>query len=235
MTTLKHLLQLTLLASLPLWACDGITDVPDSRGMRIEIQVSGGFAGVSYAFEVSGRDAEIRGLTCVSGCTFVPGDVLATLSVAQVQSIAEDMEATGILDLDGTDFGNQCCDQFHYHISYDNGLETSVIQGSTGTLPEAVLRAVDSLESLARGRQPVIVALESDPTRFPRDPIALGEITLEGHTLTATVFLRADSTGIQSYHVSLRFDAALDDELDLVSATGFLPAGFDTPDAVADL
>ena len=50
----------------------------------------------------------------------------------------------------------------------------------------------------------------------------------DGDTLTGTVFLRADSRGIQSYHVSLRFDAALDNELDLVSATGFTPTGFDT-------
>lgn len=49
-----------------------------------------------------------------------------------------------------------------------------------------------------------------------------------GDTLTATVFLRSMTEGIQRYHVSLRFDEGLDDELDLVSATGFLPTGFDT-------
>ncbi len=46
-------------------------------------------------------------------------------------------------------------------------------------------------------------------------------------TLTATVFLSAPTEGIQRYRVSLAFDEALDDELDLVSATGFLPPGFD--------
>jgi hypothetical protein len=49
-----------------------------------------------------------------------------------------------------------------------------------------------------------------------------------GDILTAQLWLAADVEGIFCYSVSLEFDQDLDDELDLVSTTGFLPAGFDT-------
>lgn len=49
-----------------------------------------------------------------------------------------------------------------------------------------------------------------------------------GDTLVGQVRLTAGPEGIAGYAVSLEFDQALDDELDLVGATGFVPAGFDT-------
>ncbi len=60
-------------------------------------------------------------------------------------------------------------------------------------------------------------------------PIGAPQIEAEaGDLLTATIYLRIGSDGVRSYSISLLFDADLDDELDLVSATAFLPPGFDT-------
>ena len=48
-----------------------------------------------------------------------------------------------------------------------------------------------------------------------------------GDTLTVTINLTAESAGISSYGVSIEFDTDLIDELNIVSVTELLPAGFD--------
>ena len=90
----------------------------------------------------------------------------------------------------------------------------------------ALLSLVATTAARADDPELAIVWTATDGEGLPGSPHVEAEA---GDRLTATLYLTAPSTGIQRYHVSVAFDEALDDELDLVSATGFLPVGFDTP------
>ena len=173
------------LATTVLLACTGITGPPLSSGVQIEVQVSGGIAGVVYSFEVSGRDRVVRGLTCENGCDFQAGEVLLPLSVTQIQDLAEDMEATGILGLDGTDFGAPCCDDFEFVVTYDNGSDAATIRGSSQALPPDLQAAVQVLLGMANGTVPVVVDLQGSLTNLPRDGVSLGPVTISGDVLEA--------------------------------------------------
>jgi hypothetical protein len=172
--------------SLGVAAC-GTTTGPGFEDIRVEIQVSGGFAGVSYSFELDGNEGVVRGLSCEAFCDFEPLDVLATVSVAQVERTARDMRDSGILQLDGIDFGTQCCDQFAYVVTYEDGTRTSTVQGDGGTLPPQLLQALDRVHAMIDGRLPIIVALESEPEDFPGDPLTIESVALAGGILEASV------------------------------------------------
>ena len=96
--------------------------------------------------------------------------------------------------------------------------------GVAGLLGCLVL--LSALASIAQAQVPdvAIVWTASNGSGVPGSPHIEAEV---GDQLTATVYLTAGSEGIQSYNVSVSFDTELADELDLVSATGFLPADFD--------
>ncbi len=81
--------------------CGGLTGVVPHENIRVEVHVSGGFAGVSYSFEVDGGEGVVRGLSCESGCDFEPLEIFTTLSAAQIQRTGEDLRASGVPDLDG--------------------------------------------------------------------------------------------------------------------------------------
>ena len=167
--------------------CGGLTDVFPDEDIRVEVHVSGGFAGVSYSFEVVGEEGVVRGLSCVSGCNFEPLEIFTTLSMAQIQRTGEDLRASGVLELDGVDFGTQCCDQFSYVITYEDGDRTSTVRGDSGTLPPLILRAIDRLVAMMDGRLPIIVALDSGPAAFPSDPLVLDTAQVVGQLLEASV------------------------------------------------
>jgi len=167
--------------------CEGLTAPLPAEDFNVKVEVSGGFAGVSFSFEVSGQDGVVRGLSCESVCDFVAGEILATLSTAQVQRTGEELRAAGILVLDGIDFGTQCCDQFSYVITYEDGERTSTVRGDSGTLPPLLLRAIDTLLGMVDGRLPIIVALEADPDAFPNDPLFVDDAQVVGQALEASV------------------------------------------------
>lgn len=164
-------------------ACEGISDPPISSGIRVEVQVTGGFAGVDFSFEILGREGIVRGLTCANQCDFDAGQTLLPLSPLQIQALAEDLENTGILEMNGQDFGTQCCDDFHYVVTYGAGFQTATVQGDGQRLPADLLAIVQRMVAMAQ--QGVVPALvDQDQTlTLPSDGYTLGVMTLDGDVL----------------------------------------------------
>lgn len=173
------------LAALVLVACTGITAPPLPGGVRVQVQVSGGIAGVAYSFEVSGRDGVVRGLTCTNGCDFTEGEVLLPLSVVQIQDLAQRIEDTGILNMDGTNFGSQCCDQFEFVVVYETGEESATVEGSSELFPTDLRAVVFTLVAMSDGILPVVVDLDGNLNGLPRDGVSLGPVTVTGNRLDA--------------------------------------------------
>lgn len=181
------ILLTTIIGSASLFGCgDSILGPIDPDGVTILMDVSGGFAGVSYTFEVDGESGEVRGLTCSNGCSFAPGQVLMRLSRAQVSDLAARLEDAGSLTFDGLDFGTECCDQFEYTLSYGRNGNTASMSGTTSRMPAALAAAVGDLAGLINGQLPAIVRMESTPGDWPGDAYSLGEITVSGHQLMTT-------------------------------------------------
>ncbi len=176
-----------ILGLLMLGGCGGSSTGLNSRGMSVLVQVFGGFAGVEYSFEVSGTDRAVLGVTCRSGCEFGPGDLLVGLSVDQVQRIAEDMEATGILEKDGTDFGNECCDQFYFVVTYHDGSRESTVRGNEGKYPSDLREVLSPLLSMAQKRASIRVDFTRPAEQYPHDALEVNDIRISGSVLLATV------------------------------------------------
>jgi hypothetical protein len=181
------ILLTTVIGSALLSGCgDSILGPIDPDGVEVFMDVSGGFAGVDYTYEVDGESGEVRGLTCGNGCSFTPGQVLMRLSDAQVSDLAARLEDAGALTFDGLDFGTECCDRFEYTLSYVRDGNTATMSGTTSRMPAALAAAVGDLAGLINGQLPAIVRMESTPSDWPGDAYTLGQITLSGQQLTTT-------------------------------------------------
>jgi len=182
---------LTCLAAVGLLAwigCDSDDPVaPQANRIYVEIHVSGGIASVDYTYAVDGEELEARGISCTSGCAFDPGEVLAQLTPAQVLYLADLLIDAGIHGYDGRDFGDECCDQFHYAIGYRDGRRESSVAGSAGALPEELAGAVAQLDLLVRGISPIIIDWTSQPADWPSDQLLFRAHLLEGSTLSLDV------------------------------------------------
>ncbi|MGI9625746.1 MAG: hypothetical protein ACR2QM_02840 [Longimicrobiales bacterium] len=166
-------------------ACSELTRVPDPDSMRIEVQVSGGIAGVSYSFEVAGDDRVVRGLTCTSGCDFVTDQVLLPLSARQILDLVEQWNDTGILEMDGHDFGAPCCDDFEFVVTYSVDGDSATIEGSSQALPADMRAAVQGLMAMTQSVLPVVVDVDGTGAGFPRVPLTVGTVQLTGDLLEA--------------------------------------------------
>jgi len=160
---------------------------PQAGQVYVEVRVTGGFAGVDYTFAIDGDALAVRGIACVRGCTFEPGELVASLTSAQVTHYAELLEEAGIRLLDGTDFGEECCDQFHFVVEYRVRGRTSTVQGSGGTLPDDLSRAVAEIHRLVSYGSPIVVDWTSSPDDWPLDPLGLREHALDGGALSLEV------------------------------------------------
>lgn len=112
--------------------------------MRIELSVSGGIAGVSWAYVVDGSEGRVVGGECVrrTGCDWEAGEVLARVPDARVRALAGRFVEAGFPALERTDFGTECCDQFDYVLTYRDAAAAKTVRGSDGTLPEEVLELI---------------------------------------------------------------------------------------------
>lgn len=163
-------------------ACEGISDPPLPSGVRVQVEVTGGFAGVDFSFEILGAEGVVRGVSCGNGCDFTAGQTLLPLSPVQIRTLAADLEDTGILEMDGQNFGTQCCDDFHYVVTYQSGFRTATIEGDGQRLPADLLPLVHRMVGMAQGMVPALV----DQARglvLPSDGYVLGAISLEGDFL----------------------------------------------------
>jgi len=155
------------------------------QDVTITLSVSGGFAGVHYAIVVDGAAGEVRGLECTAFCDFEAGEVLLPVSAAQVEELARRLDEIGVMDLDGRDYGTECCDDFHYELTYQRGQRAATVRGGGARLPAALADAVGLLHGLAGGTLPVLVSPGTRDTDWPRDPYQLGRVEVAGLVLTA--------------------------------------------------
>lgn len=159
----------------------------DVAKIRIELEVSGGIAGVGYSFVVDGASGEVRGLRCLAHCPFEAGETIVVVSAAQVGSLARMLVDAGLLTLDRGDFGTQCCDQFHYVLTYADGTAAQTVRGSSEALPGDLRAVVATLHGLAYGIRPVLLDLLGSLDDWPRDRALLRAVSMDGSHLTLEV------------------------------------------------
>ena len=151
------------------------------------MQVSGGFAGVSYAVKLDGADGTLMGEICTSLCDFASGELLAVLTAGELQHLLGLFRGAGIRDLDGTDYGSQCCDQFYYRLTYRDDHGEVTVQGSSEAYPRKLREAVSSVHALIQEARPLVMDFDGDPADWPRDPLEISEPGIEGDTLSVQV------------------------------------------------
>jgi hypothetical protein len=176
-----------VLGTLICTACGSDPKEPVAENVYIEVRVTGGIAGADYTYAVDGAAYEARGVSCVNLCDFEPGDVLAHLSPDQVRHFSQMLLDGGIIDFDGEDFGNPCCDQFFYTVLFAFGDREATVKGATTTLPAGLAHAVLELDQLVHGIARIIVDFESRPEDWPQDPLGLRGFWLDGHILSLDV------------------------------------------------
>jgi hypothetical protein len=168
--------------------CDGTGPFGpiDPGEVSITLSVSGGFVGRDLRFRVDGDRREVVGVSCRAFCDFDAGEVILPISGAQVEALARRLELADVFALGG-DYGTACCDQFHYDLTYERDGRSVRVQGSDQEIPEALRAAIAQVAVLADRRVPMLVAPESGLPDWPRDAYTLGEVTVQGRVLTATV------------------------------------------------
>ncbi|KPK62044.1 MAG: hypothetical protein AMS21_08305 [Gemmatimonas sp. SG8_38_2] len=183
----RHPIAVGIAATAVMLGCESDPVGPQAEDIYIEVRVTGGFAAVDYTFAVVGRSSEVVAIACEQVCDFEPGDLLADPTPAQVLYFAELLTDAGIHTHAGTDFGDQCCDQFHYTVEYREGDRGSIVSGATGSLPGDLSRAIGELHQLLSGTLPVIIDWPSRPDNWPHDPLMLRDFALEGPILELEV------------------------------------------------
>lgn len=161
----------------------------------IEVHMTGGIAGIDVVFAVDGSARLVRGISCGHLCDFDPNAEILHLSAAQVVQLSGLLVDAGAFEADGTDFGVQCCDQFHYAVTFRIGDRESRFQGSSEVLPPALGSAMATIVQLVEGTVPVIVDFDSEPHDWPQDALTLGSHSLAGNYLTLEVEYSGGCTG----------------------------------------
>lgn len=125
-------------------ACNSPTAPDRAQDVRIVLSVSGGFAGADWQLTIDGRRARIIGDRCREsiGCDWAAGEVLAPTEESRLLALAREFIEGGFLDLDKTDYGTECCDQFEYELTYVDSDDAKMVLGSEGTLPDVVLELI---------------------------------------------------------------------------------------------
>lgn len=178
------LLVTTLLGSTGTGGCSSDpTGVVLPSDVKIRLHLTGGITGLDYAILVDGASGIALGESCVSQCPFAAGDTLLALVDAQLESWSRRLREAGILDLDGTDYGSQCCDFFDVELSYSDGLEEASIRGTTDRMPASIQAVVNDLAALSHGLLSVVVDPAVRLGTVPTDPVGLRGISLSGSTL----------------------------------------------------
>jgi hypothetical protein len=172
-----------LLLLFPLACISDPVSVGDGGDMEIRLHVTGGFAGADYTVLLDGSTRILVGEECISFCDFEAGEVLTALTSEQVDYVWALFHEANIQLLDGEDFGNQCCDQFHFDVDYRDQEGRSRVRGSSEVLPQALKVALSTLMGMVDGVLPVIVNFHTNPNSWPRDPYQIEEAEVLGHSL----------------------------------------------------
>lgn len=175
----------------------GPSQAPDPE---IRLRVSGGLAGVAYTLLVDGPGREVVGESCVSGCDFQEGELLHGLAQEQVEYLKDLFQEAGIHQWDGTDFGTECCDQFHYELTYIDQAGSSTVQGTSEAFPEDLREAVSTVAAFAENLAPVVIAMDANPDSWVRDPVMLHGRGVSGGVARLQV---AYAGGCEAHHFDL--------------------------------
>ena len=194
---LLSMIPITLLLSACLENSTGLAGGDDPE---IRVRVTGGFAGVDYTILVDGGRRAVIGEECLNGCDFGAGQTLHGLSRDQVAYLSGLFLDAGVHALNGTDFGVECCDQFHYAVTYEDESGTSTVQGSSELLPPSFLQAVVAVSGFASGVYPIVVDQGTDPSSWAMDLALVEAPSFEGDYLILRV---SYSGGCAVHHLDL--------------------------------
>ncbi len=194
---LLSILPITLLLS----AClENSTGLAGEEDLEIRVRVTGGFAGVDYTILVDGVRRAVIGEECLNGGDFGAGQTLHGLSRDQVAYLSGLFLDAGVHTLNGTDFGVECCDQFHYEVRYEEENGTSTVQGSSELLPPSLLQAVVAVSGFASGVYPIVVDQGTDSSSWAMDFAVVEAPSVQGDYLTLRV---SYSGGCAVHHLDL--------------------------------
>jgi hypothetical protein len=166
---------------------EGSTGPEAEETPEILLRVSGGFAGVDYAILVDGPQGEVIGESCVAGCDFEAGQILHGLSADQIADLAALFLESGIHGLNGTDYGTECCDQFHYDLIYTDDSGSSQVMGTSEAFPADLREAVEVVMGFANDVFPVVVDFETAGSPWPMDAQIVQAIEIKGDMMVAGV------------------------------------------------
>jgi hypothetical protein len=111
--------------------------------------VTGGLDGADYTLSLDGLSGEVKGESCISSCQFEAGEVLRTLTSEQIDNVQGLFLNAGIHALNGTNFGNECCDQIHFDLAYRDEQGVSTVRGTPTEMPEDLREALVTVMVLA--------------------------------------------------------------------------------------
>jgi hypothetical protein len=164
--------------------CDSSPAAPvPATDVEIRLHVTGGIAGVDFAILVDGSSGSVLGESCTNGCDFQAGETVMEVGHERVAGWADRLLAAGLRELNGTDYGNECCDRFQVELEYADALSEAAVRGTLDLMPEGIQTVVAELSGLVQGTLPVLIDWEADPSRLPSDPVQVDSLTLSGSFL----------------------------------------------------
>lgn len=167
-------------------ACDGAPTAPGAEDERIDVEVGGGIAAAEYAYRLEG--GAVTGVACARLCDFRPGDTLLVLTPAQQGAVAAAVDASGLPSWTGPeDSGTQCCDQFHYRVTWSSGGRVRRFGGTEGLLPPALGDLVRTLQLLRRGVPPLALSQAHGLDGYRSDALQLHDARIDGGLLAVDV------------------------------------------------
>lgn len=188
------------LSLLSLGCLEGSTGPLGGGAPQVLLRVTGGIAGVDYTLFLDGPRGEVVGELCVSGCSFRDGDILVGVTADQASYLAQLFQDADILALDGTDFGNECCDQFHYEATYADSEGTSQVRGTSEAMPLALREALEVVAGFAQDVYPIVVDMNTGPDAWPGDSFTYQDIRIQGDKLMMDI---THGGGCAQHHFAL--------------------------------
>ena len=175
-------LALALLLGAGSAGCDDAPTAPAAGDERIEVEVTGGIAAADYAYRVD--TGAVTGIACHMLCDFAPGDTLWILTPAQRLALAGAVDSSGLPAWTGPeDSGTQCCDQFHYRVTWSWEGRVRTFGGTEGLLPEPLRALVRTLQLLRRATPPLVLSQDTGLQGFAADALHLHDVRVDGGVL----------------------------------------------------
>ncbi len=141
-------------------ACDGPTSPDRAADVRISLAVTGGFAGADWQLTIDGASRAIIGDRCraMINCDWEPGERLGTPAPHAILTLAARFVESGFFQLPRDDYGDECCDQFFYTLTYTDDDDRRTVRGSDGTLPRVAQDLIDEFNGFVAAQREFVAA-----------------------------------------------------------------------------